>query len=230
MSFPFAASVRAMSKVGRTALRVPDAVSVSVATVSDTPHLPASANASNLPSGRVARVNGPLGSLVLPLAPCISLAVLNNGRRIDVSVSDPTDRRQRAMWGTTRRLLENLVTGVSEAFTVPVRLVGVGYRAALESVDPSASESVFQQSSAAANPKSRIVLKLGHSHPIVVNVPDGVEVSIPTPQRLILRGIDLAVVTQLAANIRKHRKPEPYNQKGVFVGDETIKKKEGKKR
>ncbi|KAI8615074.1 ribosomal protein L6, alpha-beta domain-containing protein [Chytriomyces sp. MP71] len=103
-----------------------------------------------------------------------------------------------------------MVVGVTEGFTIPVKLVGVGYRAALEG--------------------STVTLKLGHSHPIVVAVPEGVEVNVPAPQRLILRGIDLQVVSQFAANIRKHRPPEPYNQKGVFVGDETIKKKEGKKR
>ncbi len=74
------------------------------------------------------------------------------------------------------------------------------------------------------------MLRLGYCNPIVLDIPEGVQVSVPAPQRILLQGIDLPKVTQFAANIRKHRPPEPYNQKGVFVGDETIKKKEGKKR
>jgi large subunit ribosomal protein L6 len=63
-----------------------------------------------------------------------------------------------------------------------------------------------------------------------MDIPDGVKVSIPAPQRILLQGVDKHKITQFAANIRKYRKPEPYNQKGIFVGNETIKKKEGKKR
>ena len=78
--------------------------------------------------------------------------------------------------------------------------------------------------------EGKVVLKLGFAHPIIMDIPEGVNVSIPAPQRILLQGIDKHSLTQFAANIRKHRKPEPYNQKGIFVGDETIKKKEGKKR
>jgi large subunit ribosomal protein L6 len=82
----------------------------------------------------------------------------------------------------------------------------------------------------AALEDSKLVLRLGYAHPIILDIPEGVTVSTPTPQKILLKGIDKPVLTQFAANIRKWRKPEPYNQKGVFVGDETIKKKEGKKR
>ncbi len=73
-------------------------------------------------------------------------------------------------------------------------------------------------------------MRLGYAHPVVLEIPEGVKVTIPAPQRVLLQGIDKQVMTQFAASIRKWRKPEPYNQKGIFVGDETIKKKEGKKR
>lgn len=82
----------------------------------------------------------------------------------------------------------------------------------------------------AALDNDKLSLRLGFSHPVIMDIPQGVNVTIPAPQRVILQGIDKQVITQFAASIRKWRKPEPYNQKGIFVGDETIKKKEGKKR
>ncbi len=82
----------------------------------------------------------------------------------------------------------------------------------------------------AALDQGKLSLRLGFSHPVIMDIPQGVNVTIPAPQRVILQGIDKQVITQFAASIRKWRKPEPYNQKGIFVGDETIKKKEGKKR
>ena len=102
--------------------------------------------------------------------------------------------------------------------------MGVGYRASLitPKSSTSSSQSVVQQQ---ASSPPIVSLKLGHSHPVELPLPEGVEVRIPAPQRLILTGSDLNVVTQFAAKIRAWRPPEPYNQKGVFVGDETIKKK-----
>ncbi|KAJ3142577.1 hypothetical protein HK100_000953 [Physocladia obscura] len=200
-----------LSKVGKQMLRVP--TGVTVATRGFNAGVDAGAYRGKAHEATTTvTVAGPRGSLALGLAPFVRVAVANG--KAAVTVADPTDRLQKAMWGTTRRLLANLVVGVSEGFTVPVRLVGVGYRASL--VDEPGNK--------------HILLKLGHSHDIKVPVPDTVEVAIPAPQRLILSSNDKLVVTQLAANIRKHRPPEPYNQKGVFVGDETIKKKEGKKR
>jgi large subunit ribosomal protein L6 len=76
----------------------------------------------------------------------------------------------------------------------------------------------------------QLVMRLGFSHPVIMDIPDGIQLTIPAPQRIILQGIDKQKLTQFAAQIRKWRPPEPYNQKGIFVGDETIKKKEGKKR
>ncbi|KAI8831821.1 ribosomal protein L6, alpha-beta domain-containing protein [Chytriomyces cf. hyalinus JEL632] len=214
-------SLVALSKVGKQLLRLPVGVTITRQPLTKT-------LLTNVPLGvkSAVVVSGALGTLAMPVAPCVSLelpllekkdssdekkGVEKVAKRfVRVSVKDPKDKRHKSMWGTTRRLIENMVTGVSEGFVIPIKLVGVGYRAALED--------------------QKVFLKLGHSHPITVNVPQGVDVNVPAPQRLILRGIDLQVVSQFAANIRKHRPPEPYNQKGVFVGDETIKKKEGKKR
>ncbi|KAI9335976.1 ribosomal protein L6, alpha-beta domain-containing protein [Obelidium mucronatum] len=204
----FQTTCRNRSKIGKQALRIPTGVELSLF-----PYSIANPPPPNFKSATQAlAVKGPLGSLVQPLLPFTSVSLV--GEKASVLVTDPEDKRQRAMWGTTRRLLENMVTGVSEGVVVPMRLVGVGYRAALEEKDGV----------------KQVTLKLGHSHPVIEKIPDGVDVNVPTPQRLILSGIDKQKVTQFAANIRKHRPPEPYNQKGVFVGDETIKKKEGKKR
>ncbi|KAJ3294772.1 hypothetical protein HK104_003312 [Borealophlyctis nickersoniae] len=151
----------------------------------------------------------------MPMHPFVQVAVdpidaASLKRTLSVTVDSPEDRKQRAMWGTTRALLENMVEGVTEGYTLPIRFEGVGYRALFE--------------------EGKLSLKLGYSHPILLDIPEGVEVTIPVPTRVILQGNDKAKVTGFAADIRRWRKPEPYNQKGVFVGDETIKKKEGKKR
>jgi large subunit ribosomal protein L6 len=131
---------------------------------------------------------------------------------LSVNVVDPTIKEQRSMWGTTRALINNIIIGVTEGYKVPIRLVGVGYRATLEDND------------------RKLSLKLGYSHPVEMILPEGVTCSIPQPNRLVLQGSDLQEVKELAAKIQRWRKPEPYNQKGIFIGDETIKKKEGKKK
>ena len=107
------------------------------------------------------------------------------------------------MWGTTRALFANMITGVTEGFTVSLRFVGVGYRAAIE--------------------KETVVLRVGFSKPVVLNIPDGVAARCPIPTSLILEGRSKEVLTQFAAVIRSYRKPEPYKGKGIFVNDEKIK-------
>eukprot|EP00842_Homolaphlyctis_polyrhiza_P006151 jgi/Hompol1/6537/HPOL_000190-RA len=161
---------------------------------------------------------------------------------VSVSVADAAAKAQRAMWGTTRALVANMVTGVSEGFLLPLRLVGVGYRAQIDTapVAPGDDDDVSVivtpisptavANAGATQVKRVLTLRLGYAHPIVLDIPAGVDVSIPVPQRILLQGIDLPRISLFAAQIRKWRKPEPYNQKGVFVGDETIKKKDGKKR
>ncbi|KAI9229534.1 MAG: 50S ribosomal protein L6 [Piptocephalis tieghemiana] len=167
--------------------------------------------------GEVGRLEvvGPNGQVDVPLWPFVSLyrTELSGGRdTIQVGVKDAKERHQRAMWGTTRSLLANAVTGVTEGYSVPVRFVGVGYRAALEEEGRQVS------------------LRLGFSGPLLEKVPEGLTVRLVNPTRLVISGANLQQVKEFAARIRKHRPPEPYNQKGVFVGDETIKKKEGKKK
>ena len=119
------------------------------------------------------------------------------------------ERANRALHGLTRSLVANMVTGVSEGFTKELEIVGVGYRAA------------------AAGP-ARIDLQLGFSHPVHVDAPDGVEFEVPVPTRIIVKGFDKQLVGQVAADIRKIRKPEPYKGKGVRYVDERVLRKAGK--
>ncbi|CAJ0651348.1 5273_t:CDS:1 [Entrophospora sp. SA101] len=188
-------------------------------------------------------ISGPLGSHSMPIKPFIKIEIIANEEKrkreilsarkkevlesvknqdvifIDSDVSEKKLRvdiqsksveHQRAMWGTTRALIANYVIGVSEGFRIPIRLVGVGHRANMES--------------------DKLVLRVGYTHPIQLEVPDGIKCEVLNPTQILLIGSDYAQLTLFAANIRKNKKPEPYNQKGIFVGDETIKKKTSKKK
>lgn len=168
------------------------------------------------------QVSGPLGTLKFPIHRGLE-ATLSEGRvsgemQINISLNDSfIDRIHkrgnqfiRAMWGTTAAILRQHVEGVTEGHQVVLKLVGVGYKASYSN--------------------SKISLNVGHSHDVHVQIPADVSVSIPNPTRIILLGPNLQRVTQLAAIIRSKRNPEPYNGKGIFVGDETIKLKQGKKK
>jgi large subunit ribosomal protein L6 len=125
-------------------------------------------------------------------------------------VERPNDERQnRALHGLVRSLVNNMVIGVSAGFTKELEIVGVGYRAA------------------AAGP-NKIDLALGFSHPVSVEAPEGVTFEVPAPTRIIVKGIDKEAVGQVAANIRKIRKPEPYKGKGVRYAGERVLRKAGK--
>ena len=151
-------------------------------------------------------VKGPKGTLQHDTPDTIS--VTRDGD--ELLVSRPNDERaNRALHGLTRSLVANMVTGVSEGFTRELEIVGVGYRAA------------------AAGP-SRIDLQLGFSHPVHVDAPAGVEFEVPVPTRIIVKGFDKQLVGQVAADIRKIRKPEPYKGKGVRYADERVLRKAGK--
>jgi len=108
-------------------------------------------------------------------------------------------KRARMMWGTTRSLLSNIVTGVSEGFTKKLLITGVGYRAAMQGKD--------------------LVLQLGHSHEIRYPLPEGIKVDVPNQTEIVISGANNQVVGQVAAEIRSYRKPEPYKGKGVRYAD-----------
>ena len=151
-------------------------------------------------------VKGPKGTLEHDAPETITITREGD----ELLVARPDDQRMnRALHGLTRSLVANMVTGVSEGFTRELEIVGVGYRA----TSPSTS---------------RIDLQLGFSHPVHVDAPEGVEFEVPVPTRIIVKGFDKQLVGQVAADIRKIRKPEPYKGKGVRYADERVLRKAGK--
>jgi large subunit ribosomal protein L6 len=158
-----------------------------------------------LDEGRVS-VTGPQGSLSRSVPEPITL------RQEDsvLLVERPDDSRtSKALHGLMRSLVANMVTGVSAGFSKELEIVGVGYRAT-------------------AQGPSRLELALGFSHPVPVEAPPGITFEVPAPTRVVVRGIDKELVGQVAANIRKIRKPEPYKGKGVRYAGEVVLRKAGK--
>jgi large subunit ribosomal protein L6 len=156
--------------------------------------------------GRVVRVKGPQGSLEREIPGEITVRQEDS----TLLVERPNDERQnRALHGLTRSLVNNMVVGVTTGFSKELEIVGVGYRAAAPS-------------------PTRLDLALGFSHPVAVDAPAGISFECPLPTRIIVKGIDKELVGQVAANIRKIRKPEPYKGKGVRYAGEVVQRKAGK--
>jgi large subunit ribosomal protein L6 len=151
-------------------------------------------------------VKGPKGTLERDLPGAIT--VRQEGDALLVERPDD-ERENRAMHGLVRSLVNNMVVGVHDEFTKELEIIGVGYRAA-------------------AQGSNKLDLALGFSHPVSVTAPDGISFEVPTPNRVIVRGIDKEAVGQTAANIRKIRKPEPYKGKGVRYAGERVLRKAGK--
>ena len=148
-------------------------------------------------------VTGPQGELARQVPAAISIR--QDGDVL--TLERPDDQRQnRALHGLTRSLVANMVAGVTEGFSKELEIVGVGYRAVPKG--PAALE-----------------LALGFSHPVNVSAPDGVTFEVPSATRIIIKGIDKEKVGQVAADIRKLRKPEPYTGKGVrYLGERVVRK------
>lgn len=132
------------------------------------------------------------------------------------------------MWGTTRTLLSNAIVGQTTGYTIPIYLIGVGYRAAMEEI-PTITSNASKAKDPSA-PTHRLSLKLGFTRIIQIPIPPAIKVTVPSPTIINLFGTDKRKVGQFAADIRMWRPPEPYKGKGVFVGDEKIKMKVGKKK
>ncbi len=157
--------------------------------------------------GGVLSVKGPKGALTLKLREEISYVVEDGG----ITVKPANDTKQaRAFWGMQRTLVQNLVTGVTEGFTKKLLITGVGYR---------------------ANAQGRkLKLQLGYSLDVDVDVPEGIDIKTPDQTTVEISGIDKQKVGQIAAEIRRWRKPEPYKGKGIKYDGEFIFRKEGKKK
>lgn len=153
-------------------------------------------------------VKGSNGSLNMTLASVVSVSQQDN--MLQVQVTDNLNPKAVALAGTTRALVNNMVIGVSTGFTKSLDLVGVGYRAQMKGAD--------------------LDLNLGYSHPVIYQLPAGITVDLPSKTNIIVKGIDKQKVGQVAAEIRAIRPPEPYKGKGVKYTDETIIRKETKKK
>jgi large subunit ribosomal protein L6 len=175
-----------MSRIGRKPITIPSGVNVTLDNTQIT-------------------VNGPKGSLSRVLHKDMKVSVLEN----EISVERPSDNKlHRSLHGTTRSVVANMVSGVTEGFTKSLDLVGVGYRANKSG--------------------DKLVLNVGYSHPVEINPENGIEFDVPTNTKIIVKGIDKELVGAMAAKVRSVREPEPYKGKGIKYEGERILRKEGK--
>lgn len=177
-----------MSRIANQPVKVPKGVEVDIA-------------------GKVLSVKGPKGKLSMPVHAEVNLA-LEDG--VATIAPRSGSKFSDAMAGTTRALLNNMVSGVSTGFERKLELVGVGYRAKAQG--------------------KTLNLTLGFSHPVDYPVPEGITVETPSQTEILVKGIDKQQVGQVAAEIRRYRPPEPYKGKGIRYSDETVVKKEAKKK
>ena len=152
-------------------------------------------------------VKGAKGTLAMAINPQVEIV---KGHNVLTFAARSGDNFARAMSGTTRALVNNMVVGVTQGFETKLDLVGVGYRAQVQG--------------------KKLNLTLGFSHPVVYEVPEGIEVETPTNTQVLVKGVDKQLVGQVAADIRAYRPPEPYKGKGVRYADEYVKRKEAKKK
>lgn len=155
------------------------------------------------PSATDIIVQGPLGTTSVPLKPFIRLAFPQQNT-LSVAVEDAKVKEQRQMWGTTRTLIHNAIIGMTEGFSVPLYLVGVGYRAQLEA-DPRGTSD--------GNSGQRLELKLGFAHLVYIPVPKHIKAEVPLPTKIILSCTDKHQLGLFAAKIRRWRPPEPFKGK-----------------
>jgi large subunit ribosomal protein L6 len=177
-----------MSRIGKKAVTIPSGVMASV-------------------DGQTVKMKGPKGALEFVL-PAEVMAKMEKG---SIKV-DPRNesKRARSMWGTSRTLVSNLVTGVTKGFEKKLEITGVGYRAAVQG--------------------KNLQIALGYSHDVVYPIPNGIAIATPKPTEVVISGINRQQVGQVAAEIRGFRPPEPYKGKGVKYAGEYIFRKEGKKK
>jgi len=168
-------------------------------------HIPAGVQASI--DGGVIEVKGPKGTLSMPIASEVNCVI--EGGEIRVAPANDS-KRARAFWGMQRTMVSNLVTGVSDGFTRVLEISGVGYRASVQG--------------------QVLRLQLGFSHDINYEIPDGIAIKTPDQTTVEISGSDAQRIGQVAAEIRRWRKPEPYKGKGIRYRGEYVFRKEGKKK
>jgi len=157
--------------------------------------------------GQTVKVKGPKGALSVVLHGDVSAKVDKSELKVDPRAET---KRARAMWGTYRALIANVMEGVTKGFERRLEITGVGYRATLQG--------------------KNLQIQLGYSHDIVYPIPEGITIVVPKPTEIIVSGVDGQKVGHVAAEIRAFRKPEPYKGKGVKYAGEYVFRKEGKKK
>ena len=177
-----------MSRIGKKPVSIPSGVTANI-------------------EGQTVKVKGPKGALQVVLPDDVTVKM--DAGAVKVDPRNET-KRARAMWGTSRTLVSNLVTGVTKGFEKKLEITGVGFRAALQG--------------------KNLQIALGYSHDVIYAVPEGIAIATPKPTEIVVTGIDKQKVGQVAAEIRAFRPPEPYKGKGVKYAGEYIFRKEGKKK
>ena len=176
-----------MSRIGNKAITIPAGVEVTIA------------------EGNEVTVKGPKGTLTKKFSPLMDIAVEDGV----LTVKRPNEEKQtKQLHGTTRALLNAMIEGVDKTFTKQLKIVGIGYRAALAG--------------------NKLTLNVGFSHPVEFIVPSDVKVEVPDATTINVSGIDKQIVGQFAAVVRATKKPEPYGGKGIMYKDEHVRRKEGK--
>ena len=175
-----------MSRIGQKLINIPEGVDIKIS------------------PGEV-RVKGPRGELAEKIHPHVEVSQKEG--QISITVKNPQDHQQKALWGLTRALVANMIQGVTEGYEKKLEFQGVGYRVAVQG--------------------KKLVLNLGFSHPIEFDFPEGIEIKVEK-NVIIISGIGKQLVGETAARIRTIRKPEPYKGKGIKYADEVIHRKAGK--
>ncbi|MBE6109756.1 MAG: 50S ribosomal protein L6 [Erysipelotrichaceae bacterium] len=176
-----------MSRIGNKAITIPAGVEITIA------------------EGNEVTVKGPKGTLTKKFSPLMDIAVEDGV----LTVKRPNEEKQtKQLHGTTRALLNAMIEGVDKTFTKQLKIVGIGYRAALAG--------------------NKLTLNVGFSHPVEFTVPSDVKVEVPDATTINVSGIDKQIVGQFAAVVRATKKPEPYGGKGIMYKDEHVRRKEGK--
>ncbi len=177
-----------MSRIGKRAVAVPSGVTANV-------------------EGQTVKVKGPKGAMQLVLHDDVKVTMDKGAVKVEPRSET---KRARSMWGTSRTLVNNLITGVTKGFEEKLEITGVGYRAAVQG--------------------KQLNLQLGFSHDVNYPIPAGITIATPKPTEIVITGTDKQQVGQIAAEIRGYRPPEPYKGKGVKYVGEYIFRKEGKKK
>lgn len=176
-----------MSRIGKKPIEIPNGVEVKIE------------------EGNLITVKGPKGQLTQKFNPELKIIKEDNV----IKIERPNDSSfMRAIHGTTRALIANMVKGVTEGFTVELEIVGIGYRAAMKG--------------------KTLEMQLGYSHPVIYEPPEGIQISVEGNTNIKVSGIDKQLVGQVAAEIRDFRKPDPYKGKGIRYKGEQLKLKPGK--